>query len=65
MITFTPRLLYSQGRDPRYPLVRRLGRLQSLSGRGGEKENPCPCRGSNPGRPARSLGAIPALESVG
>jgi hypothetical protein len=40
----------SQGRDPWYPLYRRLGRLQSQSGH----RVPFPCRGSNPDRPARS-----------
>jgi len=41
----------------RYPLGRRLGETQSRSGRGGEVggKNPCSCRHSNPGRPARSL----------
>jgi hypothetical protein len=31
--------LYSQGKSPWYPLDRRLGGLQSQSGRGGEEKN--------------------------
>jgi hypothetical protein len=47
MVSFTLRPLYS--------LDRRLGEPQSRSGGGGEEKTPCPCRESNPGRPARSL----------
>jgi hypothetical protein len=39
MVSFTPRPLYPQGRSPGYPLDRRLGGHQSLSGRGGEEKN--------------------------
>jgi len=42
------------GKAPPNPLDRRLGGPQIRSGRGDEK-NSCPCRESNPGRPARSL----------
>jgi hypothetical protein len=42
------------GKDPRYPLDKRLGGPQSRSGRRGQKKNPLPCRGSNPDRTARS-----------
>jgi hypothetical protein len=41
---------------PWYPLDRKLGEPQSLSGRGGEEKNPF--RESNRGRPARSLVTI-------
>jgi len=37
-----------------YPLNRRLGGPQSWSGRDGWQKNPCPCRESKLGRPARS-----------
>jgi hypothetical protein len=32
--------------DPRYPRDKKLGGPQSRSGRGGENENPYPCRES-------------------
>jgi hypothetical protein len=34
-----PQLLYPQGKGPRYPLDRRLGRPQSQSGHSGEEKN--------------------------
>jgi hypothetical protein len=37
-----PRTLYPQGKNPWYPLDRRLGGPQSRSGRGGEKKNSQP-----------------------
>jgi hypothetical protein len=37
--SFTPRPLYLQGKGPWYPLDRRLGGLQSRSGRCGEENN--------------------------
>jgi hypothetical protein len=37
VVSFTPQLLYSQGKRPWYPLDRRLGRPQSRSGRDGER----------------------------
>jgi hypothetical protein len=43
VVSFTSRSPYSGGKSPWYPLDRRLGRLQSRSGCGEEK-NPCPCR---------------------
>jgi hypothetical protein len=46
-----------QGKNPRYPLGRRLGGPQSRSGRGGEEKNSQPPPGIeplNPGLPARS-----------
>jgi hypothetical protein len=55
---FTPRLLYSQGKSPWYPLDRRLGGPQSRAGRGGEEENSQPTPGIepyNPNRPVRRL----------
>jgi len=36
VVRFTPRPLYLQGKIPWYPLDRKLGGPQSLSGRGGE-----------------------------
>jgi hypothetical protein len=40
-----------QGTNPWYPLVRRLGIPQSLSGHGGKKKSlHCTCQESNPGR---------------
>jgi hypothetical protein len=57
VISFTPRPLYSQGKNPLYPLDRRLGGPQSRSGRGGEEKNSQPPPGIetwNPDRPARS-----------
>jgi hypothetical protein len=37
VVSFTPRLLYPQGKRPWYPLDRRLGGAQSRSGHGDEK----------------------------
>jgi hypothetical protein len=37
VVSFTPRPLYPRGKSPRYPLDRRLGGLQSRSGRLGEE----------------------------
>jgi hypothetical protein len=47
---FTPR-----GRNPRYPLYRKVGGPQSRSGRCGVQKISCSCSESNPGRSARSL----------
>jgi hypothetical protein len=52
-----PAALYSRGKDPRYPLYRRLGGPQSRSGHRGYRKNPLPLPGiesRSPGRPARS-----------
>jgi hypothetical protein len=38
VVSFTPRLLYPQGRNPSYPLDRRLGGPQGQSGCGGGEE---------------------------
>jgi hypothetical protein len=38
VVSFTPRLLYPQGKSPWYPLDRSLGGPQSRSGRGGEEK---------------------------
>jgi hypothetical protein len=38
VVSFTPSYLYSRGKSTPYSLDRRLGGLQSLSGRGGEKD---------------------------
>jgi hypothetical protein len=50
-----------QGKEPQYPLDRRLGALQSHSGRGGEEKNSKPLLGIkpwNPNPPAYSLVTI-------
>jgi hypothetical protein len=41
----TPAALYPRGKDPRYPLNRRLGGPQNRSGRRGRKKNPLPLPG--------------------
>jgi hypothetical protein len=42
MVSFTLRPLYPEGKRPWYSLNRRLGELQSRSGRGGEDRNSQP-----------------------
>jgi hypothetical protein len=57
-----PRPIYPRGKSPQYPLDRRLGGPQSLSGRGGEEKNSQPPPGiepPNPNAPARSSVGIP------
>jgi len=45
MVSLTPRPLYLRGKNPWYPLNRRLGGPQSRSGRSDrEKSLHCPCR---------------------
>jgi hypothetical protein len=39
VVSFTSRPLYPQGKNPWYPLYRRLGGPQSRSGRGGKEKN--------------------------
>jgi hypothetical protein len=46
--------LYSRGKDPLYPLDRRLGGPQSRSDAGARKKIPCPYQGLNPDCPACS-----------
>jgi hypothetical protein len=58
-----PAALYPRGKDPRYPLDRRLGGPQSRSGRRDRRKILCPCRGSNPDRPARSQTFTKSKES--
>jgi hypothetical protein len=51
-----PAALYPRGKDPRYPLYRRLGGPQSRSGHRGYRKNPLPLPGiepRSPGIPAR------------
>jgi hypothetical protein len=48
VVSFTPRPLYPQGKSPWYPLDRRLGGLQSRSGRSGEEKNSQPMPGIEP-----------------
>jgi hypothetical protein len=47
VVTFTPRPLYPRGNCPRYPLDRRLGGPQSLSGHYRRENISCPCRELN------------------
>jgi hypothetical protein len=48
VVSFTPRPLYPQGKNPWYPLDMRLGGPQSRSGRGGEEKNSQPPPGIEP-----------------
>jgi hypothetical protein len=48
VVSFTPRLLYLQGKSHWYPSDRRLGGHQSRSERGGEEENSQPPPGIEP-----------------
>jgi hypothetical protein len=48
VVSFTPRPLYRQGKNPRYPLYRSLGGLQSRSGRGVEEKDSQPPPGIEP-----------------
>jgi hypothetical protein len=45
---FLTRPLYPQGKKPRYPLDRRLGRPRSQSGCGGDEKNSLPWPGIEP-----------------
>jgi hypothetical protein len=45
VVSFTRRPLYPQGKSLWYPLDRRLGGVQSRSGRGGEEKNSQPLPG--------------------
>jgi len=58
VVSFTPQLLYPQGKSPQYPLDRRLDGAHIESGHSGEEENSLPCQKSNPGHPAHSLVSI-------
>jgi len=48
VVTFTPQLFYTQGKNPWYPLDRRLGGPQSQSGHGGVEKNSQPLSGLEP-----------------
>jgi hypothetical protein len=48
VVSFTHRSLYPQGKSRRYPLDKRLGGLQSRSGRSGENKAPKPLPGLEP-----------------
>jgi hypothetical protein len=48
VVSFTPRLLCSQGKSPWYPLDRRLGGPHSRAGRGGEEKHSQPLLGLEP-----------------
>jgi hypothetical protein len=48
VVSFTPRPLYPQGKNPWYPLDRRLGGPQNRSGRGGEEKTSQPPPGIEP-----------------
>jgi hypothetical protein len=56
MVNFMPWPLYLWGKNPWYPLNRRLGVPQSWSGCFGEEENPLsPAGNQNPDPPAHIL----------
>jgi hypothetical protein len=46
--------LYPRGKDPQYPLDRRLDGPQKKSGHKRLEEKPSACQGLNPSRPVRS-----------
>jgi hypothetical protein len=48
VVSFTPLSLYREGKRPRYPFDRRLGRLQSRFGRSGVEKNSQPLSGIEP-----------------
>jgi hypothetical protein len=48
VVSFTPQLLYLQGKSPWHPLDSRLGGPQSRCGRGGEEKNSQPPPGIEP-----------------
>jgi hypothetical protein len=48
LVSFTPGSFTLRGKNPRYPLDRRLGRPQSQSGRGGEEKISLPLPGFEP-----------------
>jgi hypothetical protein len=48
VVSFTPLPLYPQGKNPKYPLHRRLGGPQNRSGLGGEEKNSWLLRGLKP-----------------
>jgi hypothetical protein len=66
MISFTPRPTYCQGNIPRYPLDRRLGGSQSLSGCCGEEKRSFAITGSRLflGRPVPTLTEISRLTTA-
>jgi hypothetical protein len=61
-----PAALYPRGKDPRYPLDRRLGGTQSRSGldAGARRKILCPCRGSNLNRPIVQPVVTPILPEL-
>jgi hypothetical protein len=65
VVKFTPRPLYPRGKSPRYPLDRRLGGLQSRSGRFGEEKirDPTGTRTPTPRSSSPWLVAIPTTLS--
>jgi len=48
VISLMPRPLYHQGKSPRYPLEKKLGRSQNRSGHGAEQKNSQPPPGIEP-----------------
>jgi hypothetical protein len=52
-VRLKPLPIYPGGYSPRYTLGRRLGWTRNRSGHYGEEKKSCPCRKSNPDRPAR------------
>jgi hypothetical protein len=58
VVSFMPWLIYPQGKDPQYPLDRRMGVPQSWSGRDMEKKNVYPCRELNVCYPAHIVTTV-------
>jgi hypothetical protein len=61
VVSFTPRPLYPQGKNPLYPLDKTLGEPKNSSGHGGEEKSSQPLpeiEPWNPNHPASSLVAI-------
>jgi hypothetical protein len=48
VVSFTLRRFYPRGKSPQYQLYRKLGGVQSRTGRYGEEKFSSPCRESNP-----------------
>lgn len=55
MVSFMLQLLFPYGRDPQYPLGRRLDRPQSQSEYGGKEKNLCSFWELNPSCPLTTL----------
>jgi hypothetical protein len=68
VVSFTTRLLYTQGKMCHSSPIRKLGGLDGRSSHFRKEETPCPCQDSNSDSclPACSIVIVPAeLEAVG